>query len=174
MCLSVPQMAAAPTRITTSPDAGLGTGQSRISVPETPSSGCALTTACMFMRNVGRAFARRAGGRAEARPTFAWKVSQRLMRRMPPKQPSETAERRVDGVVERAHRRFDLVRVDGEIAREAADLAHQRIGVAYPKIFVQTAVDDEELLARRGTLVVELVRHPAGADLVRTAVDDHH
>src|SRR5437763_1170288 len=47
MCLSVPQMAAAATRISTSSARGSGTGQSRISVPDTPSTGEDLTTACM-------------------------------------------------------------------------------------------------------------------------------
>src|SRR5205807_1857563 len=121
MSLSVPQIAAAPTRITTSPAAGLGTEQSRISVPVTPSAGAILTTACMFMRNVGRASARRWDGRAEARPTFGRKVSQRLLRGMPPDQPAHAAERGIDGVIERAGRRFDFVRTDGKVAREAAD-----------------------------------------------------
>src|SRR5260370_37635048 len=47
MCLSVPQIAAAATRIKTSSDPGVGTGQSRISVPAAPSTGEDLTTACM-------------------------------------------------------------------------------------------------------------------------------
>src|SRR6266436_1790985 len=47
MCLSVPQIAAAATRIRTSSGPGVGTGQSRISVPAAPSTGEDLTTACM-------------------------------------------------------------------------------------------------------------------------------
>src|SRR5437867_11684241 len=47
MCLSVPQIAAAATRIRTSSAPGFGTGQSRISVPDAPSTGADLTTACM-------------------------------------------------------------------------------------------------------------------------------
>src|ERR1700737_2200521 len=47
MCLSVPQIAAAATRIKTSSGPGVGTGQSRISVPAAPSTGEDLTTACM-------------------------------------------------------------------------------------------------------------------------------
>src|SRR5438046_4274564 len=124
MCLSVPQIAAAPTRISTSPAAGLGTGQSRISVPETPSAGFVFTTACMFMRNAERASARRAGGRAEARPTFGRKVSQRLLRRMAAEKAPQAAERRVDGVIDRRGRHLDDVRVGGERTREAVDLAN--------------------------------------------------
>src|SRR5581483_11851940 len=47
MCLSVPQIAAAATRISTSSGPGVGTGQSRTSVPDAPSTGAVLTTACM-------------------------------------------------------------------------------------------------------------------------------
>src|SRR5260370_18735309 len=47
MCLSVPQIAAAATRTRTSPGTGVGPGQSRISVPDAPSTGEDLTTACM-------------------------------------------------------------------------------------------------------------------------------
>src|SRR5213083_2830088 len=47
MCLSVPQIAAAATRIRTSSAPSFGTGQSRISVPDAPSTGEDLTTACM-------------------------------------------------------------------------------------------------------------------------------
>src|SRR6266542_2823871 len=50
MCLSVPQIAAAATRIRISSGPGWGTGQSRISVPDAPSTGADLTTACMAKR----------------------------------------------------------------------------------------------------------------------------
>src|SRR6266516_2510460 len=146
MCLSVPQMAAAATRITTSPAAGLGRGQSRISVPWRPSAALVFTTACI-MRNVGRALARRAGGRAKARPTFVRKVSQRLLRRMSPDEPSQTAERGVDGMVDRARRRLDDVRADGQAFSEAIDLPNERVGIAHPEVFVQAPLDDEQLFS---------------------------
>src|ERR1700738_5548142 len=63
MCLSVPQMAAAVTRISTSSGPGFGTGQSRICVPATPSTGADLTTACIkrsvyVARTLSQRFAR--------------------------------------------------------------------------------------------------------------------
>src|ERR1700736_4446274 len=56
MCLSVPQMAAAATRISTSPSAGSGVGTSWMVVPSGPSSGADLTTAFIGPRMLSRRF----------------------------------------------------------------------------------------------------------------------
>src|ERR1051326_1958973 len=54
MCLSVPQIAAAPTRISISSGAGFGRGHSRTSVPSGPSLADVLTTASISARSLSR------------------------------------------------------------------------------------------------------------------------
>src|SRR6266540_3610747 len=140
MCLSVPQMAAAATRIRISSGAGFGTGQSRISVPAVPSAGADLTTACI--EKTARMLSQR-----YRHDGFAAQRSANL------------AERRIEESL-RLLRRLErnVSRVPRQIDGEAVDRPHHRVAVTSPEVLVETAVDDLDLLRRRAR-VEELVGH---------------
>src|SRR4051794_11177561 len=125
MCLSVPQIAAAATRMRISSGAGFGTGQSRTAVPSAPSRGADLTTA--FIRRKRRRM-----------------LSQRLRRQ--PAAAEKTPERSKNGVDDYVRRTFRLERNRSRVVRqtggEAIDRPDQRVAIAYVQILVQSSVHD--------------------------------
>src|SRR3954447_19896034 len=143
MCLSVPQIAVAATRISTSSAPGSGFGQSRTSVPSGPSRGFDLTTAI---------------------------IGRRLYRDAPQVSP-DVAEGRIDPMIDRGRRvEFELLRAQRKLRCELVDRPDEVVGIADEAVFVQSAVDDEELLVGL-TRVVELMRHPAWDRFVGAAMD---
>src|SRR2546428_6542630 len=147
MCLSVPQIAAAATRISTSSGPGFGTGQSRISVPDAPSTGVDLTTACMAS----------GGG--------CYHVAERT---------SREAQGAVDDLFAQPRSLQHSMRIARQLARESIDRSDHPVAIAIPQVFVQSAFNAVDLLARGSARLVHRICHPAGAGLIVRAVEDQH
>src|SRR5437588_9648996 len=142
MCLSVPQIAVAATRINISSGAGLGIGQSRTSVPPAPSTGADLTTACMVpVRKTARI------------------VSQRLLSRTPPKLPPHVAERGIEEELDRARGLDRNLRVSWEIAGKTVHRPDDGVGVPDVEVLVQSALHHHQRGAARA-LRPQALRHP--------------
>src|SRR3954447_7921574 len=130
MCLSVPQMAAAATRIRMSSGPGVGSGQSRISVPAGPSSVLDLTTASMlFVECAGHAGALTAAAwpphPTQSEPRRSYHRVREL--RPVPQVPADPAERAVDDLVGERRRPGHVVLVARQILRELMDGPDQRV-----------------------------------------------
>src|ERR1044071_9581549 len=155
MCLSVPQIAAAATRIRISSGPGLGLGRSSTCVPDGPSSVVVLTTASIEASEARRSY----HGVRELRPA--------------PQLAADPTECAVDDLVAQRRRAGHVVAVAREVLRELMDGPDERVAVAVVEVFVLAALDDVDALVRCGAGVVELVRERAGTGLVLGAVQDH-
>src|SRR5712691_2593185 len=122
MCLSVPQTAAAATRISTSSGPGFGTGHSRTAVPSGPSTGADLTTASMASFEC-RIRARTVRLRARTN------VSQRLLREPATPVPSDEAKGLIEKELGGRGLVLHHVRRASQIGRETIDLPDQRLRV---------------------------------------------
>src|SRR4051812_4800723 len=136
MCLSVPQIAVAPTRITKSSGPGAGFGQSRTSVPSGPSRGFALTTAIIAPESTANA------------QRCRWGTSRARRRCRSAQVTPHVTERRVDPLVDGTRRLF--IR-EGYVVRrkfgcEAVDLPDQLLRIAHEAVLVHSTVDDVEPL----------------------------
>src|SRR5712691_4808541 len=118
MCLSVPQIAAAATRISTSSGPGFGTGQSRISVPDAPSTGADLTTACMAS----------GGG--------CYHVAKRT---------SHEAKGAVDDLLAQPRSLGHWMQIARQLCRESIDRGDHPVTITIPQVLVQSALNAVDL-----------------------------
>src|SRR5258706_4117677 len=165
MCLSVPQTAAAATRISTSSGRGFGTGHSRMAVPSGPSTGADLTTASMA--SFGCCIRARTT-RLRARTT----VSQRLMYEPATPLPSDEAKGLVEKELGGRGLVLHHVRRAPQRGCKTIDFPDQRLCVrTCEEILVKATLHEDQFLRNGGIRIMEPLSHPRWTDFVSSAMN---